>query len=49
MRGNDNMDNNYKGIAIVERKVAEEYINGGQEIEYPSSVTIDFRKENKHE
>ena len=42
-------ENRNKRLAIVERRVAEEYIKGGQAIEYPSSVTIYFGKENKHE
>lgn len=42
-------ENRNQRLAIVERKVAEEYIKGGQAIKYASSVTIDFRKENKNE
>lgn len=41
--------NRNQRLAIVERKVAEEYIKGGQAIEYPSSTIIDFGKENKNE
>lgn len=42
-------ENRNQRLAIVERRVAEEYIKGGQAIEYHSSVTIDFRKENNNE
>lgn len=41
-------DNRKERRAIVERRVAEEYIKGGQAIEYPSSTIIDFGKENEN-
>ena len=41
-------DNRKERLAIVERRVAEEYIKGGQAIEYTSSTIIDFGKENEN-
>ena len=42
-------ENRNKRLAIVERRVAEEYIKGGQAIEYASSTIIHFREENKND
>lgn len=41
-------ENRNQRLAIVERRVAEEYIKGGQAIEYTSSTIIDFGKENEN-